>query len=98
MKYAINMFWRFLNLFIAIMVTYKAFNFIFHELYSYLPRLGVLESMNTGTSVSVLRENSNGLREMYNNAFEKSIIYSLIVFVLTFLSLEYIRLADFMKL
>lgn len=97
MKYAINMFWRFLNLFVSVMVAYKAFNFVFHELYSYLPRLGTLQTLNEGPIGTVLRENSTGLRDAYNNAFEKSIMYSLIVFVLTFIALEYVRLADFIK-
>lgn len=54
-----------------------------------------MESINNSSNInSVLRENSTGLRDLYNNAFEKSVIYSLIVFVISFIVLEYIRLGN----
>ena len=95
MRYAMRHVFRIFNLLISIYVSYKAFNFIYHELYSYLPELRTLESLNNATAIGiVLRENSMGLRELYNNAFEKSIIYSLIVFVISFIVLEYVRLGN----
>jgi len=90
-----NILFRLINVTLSALITYYTFNFVYSELYSYLPGLKTLESINNASNInSVLRENSTELRDLFNNAFEKSIIYSLIVFVLSIFVLEYIRLGN----
>jgi hypothetical protein len=68
------------------------FRGFFAEYYSYLPDWSKLQSLNYAPNIStVLRENSNNLRDLYNHAFEMSVIFALISFLISLSVLEYIR-------
>lgn len=81
---------------LSLIVAYNVFFLTYNEFYSYLPSYQFLNTLNSGSSAgTVLRENSTSLRELYNHAFEMSLIYSIISFVGTIVMLEYIRVGNF---
>jgi hypothetical protein len=83
---------RIINVAISLIVAYFVFNGLYDEYYSYLPDYSKLEGLNNAPTIaSVLRENSNNLRDLYNHAFEKSLTFSIISFIISLLILEYIR-------
>lgn len=94
MKYII----RVLEIAISAYASYMVFWAVNREYYRYLPDISRLNVINESQSLPVLlRENSNALRDLFNEAFEMSILYSAISFVVVMILLNYIRFGIFFK-
>lgn len=95
MKYVI----RILEIIISAYASYLVFWAVNREYYRYLPDISKLDVLNESSSVTtLLRENSNNLRELFNRAFEMSILYSAITFVIVMVLLNFIRFGNFFKI
>ncbi|PZD95193.1 hypothetical protein DNH61_11580 [Paenibacillus sambharensis] len=82
------MLFRILNIILSLVVASAVFTKIYDEYYSYLPDYEKLELVNNS---DFLIENSHGLRDLYNHAFEQSVLYAFMSFIILVLILEYIR-------
>lgn len=86
------MIFRLINVAFALIVSYIVFYNSYEEFYSYLPTYDKLKAINTEERITqVLRENSMGLRDLYNHAFEQSMLYAFVTFIISMLVFEYIR-------
>lgn len=84
---------RILNVSISSYLAYLSFDLFYKKFMTYVPIINTLDLLNTqvGTGLtSLLRENSLGYREMYYHAYEKSLLFSFVVFVSGIILIEYI--------
>jgi hypothetical protein len=92
MKYLFRIF----NVIISGVAAKFVFSKVYDEYYSYLPKYEKLDTLNNAPNIAVvLRENSLGLRELYNHALERSILYSAISFIALIFLLEYLKAGNF---
>lgn len=87
---------RIFNIVISSALAYNGFYLIYDQYLSYVPTLYNLDQLNARPAIgAMIADNTIGFRELYMHIFEKSIIYSLVIFILSFLLIEYIyRLRD----
>lgn len=87
-----NMLFRLINVLISLIIAYLVHVITWSELYSYLPSVDKLQAVNNSSNLSaILRENSMGLRELYKEIFERSLLYAFVTFITSLFVLSYIK-------
>lgn len=82
---------RILNVIISYNAAYYTYVFVQGRYIDILPSESHLIDLNHQDGIgAMLRPNSIGFREMYFHSFEKTILFSFAVFVVTFLLIEYV--------
>lgn len=84
------MYRKYLHVLASLFLAYIAFRVFYDEFYRYLPEIDLLNRMNSNVG-GTLAQNMGTIRDQYNHAFEKSIFYSFVTFITTFVILEYIQ-------
>lgn len=83
---------RIVNILISTSISIFAYKSAYIHYLNYLPDIKILDYLNNTTTnlSSILRDNSIGFRELYYHASEKSVIFAIIVFIISFSLIEYV--------